>query len=138
MNHASAPPPTTTSPPRPPNSARRVKRRDGFCPGGGVPGVGEGSWVSGSTAASTTGAASEVRVEPGAGGERAVKSSDCERTGVRVGAEGGRDRSVPEVEDQAGPLPLACSRALANACRLAKGTIVDNGSREPLGWSWRK
>ena len=82
--------------------------------------MGEGSWVSGSTAASTAGAASEVRVESGTGGERAVKSSDCERTGVRVGAEGERDRSVAEVDGQAGPLPLACSRALANACRLAK------------------
>ena len=76
--------------------------------------------MRGSIDASTTGSGAEVLVELGTGGGRTVKSSDCERTGVRVGAEGGRGKFVAEAEGHAGPLPLACSRALAKAWRLAK------------------
>ena len=46
--------------------------------------------------------------------------TEIERTGVRVGAEGGRSKFVAEVEGHADPIPLACSRALAKAWRLAK------------------
>jgi hypothetical protein len=119
LNQATSPPPTTARLPSPPRTMRREIRRwgDGFSMGGGVS-------SGGSRVGDSIAPGAEVRVGSACGDFKNSDNSDCDKTGVSSDPEesGSVDMNVGALECNAGSgaFPHACSRALANARRLAK------------------